>query len=67
MKYLVHTVGDDELPEGVPFVIVERDKEPPLLLIGGEVARCWRFMRAWENTCEPAWQPTVTLPYLAAV
>lgn len=64
MQYLVHTVADNALPEGVSWLIVERDDEPPLLLINGEVARCWRFMRAWEDTIEPSWQPTVTLPLL---
>jgi hypothetical protein len=63
VKYLVHAVGDHELPEGVERVIVERDNEPPLLLISGEAARCWRFMRAWEDTQEPCWQPSISLPF----
>jgi hypothetical protein len=63
MKYVVQAVGDDELPEGITHVVVERENDPPLLLISGEVARCWRMMRSWENTLEPAWQPTITLPY----
>lgn len=67
VKYLVHAVGDEELPCGVSWLIVERDGEPPLLIISGEVARCWRFMRAWEDTQEPSWLPTITLPALAAV
>jgi hypothetical protein len=62
MKYLVQTVGDHELPEGMTRVIVERDDGPPILLISGDAARCWRFMRTWEDTLEPSWQPTVTLP-----
>lgn len=62
MKYLVHTVANHELPEGVERVIVERDEGPPLLIISGEAARCWRFMRAWEDTQEPACEPTVALP-----
>jgi hypothetical protein len=45
-------------------VIAEREDEPPLLLISGETARCWRFMRAWEDSIEPSWQPTITLPLM---
>jgi hypothetical protein len=63
MKYLVEKSEAGELPEGVTYVIVEREDEPPLLLISGDVARCWTFLRAWEDTLEPSWQPTITLPY----
>lgn len=62
MKYQILAVGMDDLPEGVHQVIVEREGEPPLLLINGDVAVCWEFMRAWEGTLEPSWQPTVALP-----
>lgn len=63
MKYLVHAVDESQLPEGVSTVIVERDDGPPVLIISGETARCWRFMRTWEDTQEPEWQPSVSLPY----
>lgn len=59
MQYLVQTVGDDELPEGMSSVIVERDDGPPILLINGERAKCWRFMRAWEDSAEEADVPSV--------
>ena len=62
MKYIVEIVGDDELPGGMESVIVERDDEPPLLLLSGTVARCWSMMQAYEATLEPAWQPTISLP-----
>lgn len=59
MRYVVHTVADGELPEGLDRVIVERHDGPPLLLISGEPARCWRFMRAWEDSLEPPFVPTM--------
>lgn len=62
MQYVVHTVADHELPEGVERVIVERHAGPPLLLISGDAAQCWRFMRAWEDTREPEAVPTVCRP-----
>lgn len=62
VKYLVHVVEDHELPVGMGWLIVEREEAPPLLIVSGAVARCWRFIRAWEDTLEPSWQPTVTLP-----
>jgi hypothetical protein len=68
MQYAVLTVAEDELPEGVQHVIVERpEPDPPLLIITGETARCWEFMRRWEDTLEPSSVPTVTRPYLRAV
>lgn len=62
MKYEVLTVEDDALPKGMHQVIVEREDGPPLLLINGPVAACWHFMRSWEDTHEPSWQPTIALP-----
>lgn len=62
MKYVVQTVAEHELPDGVEHVIVEREDDPPLLLLAGETARCWRWMRRWEDTVEPPWQPTICLP-----
>ena len=62
MHYEVQTVGDDELPEGIHKVIVERDDGPPLLIINGEPARCWRLMRAWEDTLEPPCVPSIIMP-----
>jgi hypothetical protein len=62
MKYRVLAVAEDELPEGCNQVIVELDEGPPLLLVSGPVAECWNFMRAWEDTQEPAWQPSICLP-----
>lgn len=53
MQYEVMTVSTDELPEGVCRVIVEREDRPPLLLVAGEPARTWRFMRGFEDTSEP--------------
>lgn len=62
MKYRVQVVADNALPEGCNQVIVEVDDGPPLLLISGVAAECWNFMRAWEGTQEPSWQPTICLP-----
>lgn len=63
MKYEVLVVDDDALPKGMHQVIVEREDLPPLLLINGDVAECWEFMRAWEDTMEPSWQPSVSTPF----
>lgn len=62
MKYLVEAVADNALPAGVERVIVERDDGPPVLLISGEAARCWEFMRCWEDTLEPSWQRGNNVP-----
>lgn len=62
MNYTIQIVGDDELPDGMNKVIVERAGEPPLMLINGEPARAWRFMRAWEDMREPSSVPSVLLP-----
>lgn len=62
MQYLVQTVADDELPEGMTRVIVEQVEGPPILLINGTAARTWAFLRAWEDTCEPCATPTVLRP-----
>lgn len=43
-------------------VIVERIDGPPLMLINGELAKCWRFMRAFEDTRESSAIPTILLP-----
>lgn len=69
MQYVVQTVGDDELPEGVHWLAVEQEDGPPLLLINGDPARCWAFMQATQATCEPCSLPTTLLPerHLVAV
>lgn len=67
MQYAVLTVDDSELPDGVDRVIVERENEPPLLILAGEPARCWQWMRRWENTLEPPVVPTVCKPFPRAV
>lgn len=67
MQYEVHTVDTCELPEGVNRVIVERSDRPPLLIICGEAAQCWRFLRQWEDTQEPPTAPTVCRPALELV
>jgi hypothetical protein len=62
VKYVVETVDESELPQGVSSVVVEREGMPPLLLVSGDVAKCWRMMRAWEDVQEPEWQPSVSIP-----
>lgn len=62
MQYLVHIVGDHELPAGQERVIVEQTDGPPVLLLSGEAARCWAWMRAWEDTVEASCYPTVAIP-----
>lgn len=62
MRYEIQIVRDDELPQGVNKVVVERDGEPPLMLINGEPARVWRFMREYEDTVEPCSVPSICLP-----
>lgn len=62
MHYAIQIVADDELPDGMNKVIVERVGEPPLMLINGELARGWRFMRAWEDMQEPSSVPSILLP-----
>ena len=59
MRYIVQPVADNELPEGVTFVIVEREGGQHLLLVAGEHARGWRFLRAWEDGREPCEVPTL--------
>lgn len=61
MDYVVHVVGDDELPAGRHVVIVERDDAPAVMLINGVPARVWELMRQWEDTCEPCTLPSVLL------
>jgi hypothetical protein len=67
MKYVVEVVGDGELPGGLESVIVQRVDSPPLMLVSGSVARSWRMMREWEDTMEPSWEPTVTIPRQTAL
>lgn len=62
VHYEVQTVGDDELPDGIHQVIVERIDGPPLLILNGEPARCWSFMRAWEDTLEAPHIATTAIP-----
>lgn len=62
MQYAIQIVGDDELPQGMNTVIAEQNDGPPIMLINGEPARIWRFMRAWEDTLEPGPSATVLLP-----
>lgn len=59
MRYTVHTVGDDELPEGVDWLVVERDNAPPVMLVSRGPARVWAAMRAWEDTMEPPSVPSL--------
>ncbi len=62
MQYAIQVVGDDDLPQGVNKVVVERNDGTALMMINGELARCWRFLRAWEDTLEPCTVPTIMLP-----
>lgn len=62
MKYAIQVVGEDELPQGIHKVVVERADGPPLMLVNGQLAQCWRFMRAFEDTQEPPTVPSVLLP-----
>lgn len=62
MQYTVQIVADHELPNGVERVIVEREDGSAVMLINGNTARCWSFMRAWEDSLEPCTVPTVLLP-----
>lgn len=62
MQYAIQVVGDNELPEGLNKVIVEQVDGPPLMLINGELARAWRFMRAYEDALEPCDVPSIMLP-----
>lgn len=59
MRYEVQPVGDDELPEGIHVVIVEREREPHLMLLNGLPARVWRLMREWENDLGSASEPSL--------
>jgi len=62
MRYHVHVVGDDEMPEGLDRLIVERKDGTAVLLLSGVYAECWQFMRAYEDTREPCTVPTILLP-----
>lgn len=60
MFYDVHIAANDDLPGGPGVVIVERNGLPPLMVIAGETARAWSFVREWERLCEVELpQPTV--------
>lgn len=69
MQYVVQAVGDDELPEGIHHLVVERHDGPPFLLINGAPARCWAFMQETQDMSEPCSVPTTLLPtrHLVAV
>lgn len=55
VKYEVQVVSDNELPEGVKRVIVERPGMGALLLLAESVAGTWAFMQEWEDAQrEPA-------------
>ena len=55
VKYEVQVVGDDELPQDIKRVIVERPGRGALLLLAESVAGTWAFMRQWEeDNREPA-------------
>ena len=55
MKYEVQVVGDDQLPQGIKRVIVERPDGSALLLLAESVAGTWAFMQRWEEARrEPA-------------
>lgn len=62
MNYAIQIVGDDELPQGMNKVVVERPDGTALMLINGDPARVWRWMMAWEDTLEPRAAPAVLLP-----
>ena len=52
MKYSVRVVGNDELPEGIERVIVERPEGAPLLLLAESAAQTWRFLCEWQSAQE---------------
>lgn len=62
MRYQVQVVGNDEMPEGIDRLIVEREDGTVLLLLSGVYADCWQFMRAYEATREPRTVPSILLP-----
>lgn len=66
MRYEVAIVGHGDLPAGINKVIVEREGALPLLLINGEPARCWQFMRAWVEAEESAEATQCATPLPAA-
>lgn len=59
MRYIVKTVSDHELPEGVTLVIVEPPSGPHILLLAGEHARGWQFIRAFEDSLESCALPSL--------
>lgn len=69
MQYEVHAVGEEDLPEGIHWLAVERTDGSTVLLINGDPARCWAFMQATQGVCEPCSVPTTLLPapHLVAV
>lgn len=52
MRYEVVVVGDQELPEGITRLIVERTGGDALLLLAESAAGTWKFMRRWEESHE---------------
>ena len=68
VKYVVQIVNEDELPDGLDMVIVERgDAKPPVLLVSGRPAEVWRAMRALEDAHGPAHVPAAAPTLLYAV
>lgn len=50
VDYAVQTVGDDELPDGIDHVLVERGAGlQPILFVSGTPARCWQAMCDYQD------------------
>lgn len=59
MQYVVQTVEQGELPDGVDLVIVDRGDDDPVMLLSGKPAEAWTAWRQWEDTIEPRMLPSL--------
>lgn len=59
MQYVVQTVEDNELPEGIDAVIVERADGTAVMLVSGRPAQVWAMMRGREDSLESELIPSL--------
>lgn len=59
MQYEVQLVAQDALPGHRDLVIVERDGQPPVMLLAGRPAQAWSAMRDYEAAVGKCDEPSM--------